>query len=32
MRACWWRKPETVNVYDREFNPAARNSVTRLGL
>lgn len=26
-----WRKAETVNVYDREFNPAARNSVMRLG-
>ena len=24
------RKP--LNVYDREFNPAARNSVMRLGL
>ncbi|MEU9167902.1 hypothetical protein AB0D34_08910 [Streptomyces sp. NPDC048420] len=32
MRAGRWRKPETVNVYDREFNPAARNSVMRLGL
>lgn len=32
MRAGRWRRAETVNVYDREFNPAARNSVTRLGL
>lgn len=32
MRAGRWRKAETVNVYDREFNPAARNSVMRLGL
>jgi hypothetical protein len=32
MRAGRWRKPETVNVYDREFNPAARKSVMRLGL
>lgn len=32
MRASRWREPETVNVYDREFNPAARNSVMRLGL
>lgn len=32
MRAGRWRKAETVNVYDREYNPAARNSVQRLGL
>ncbi|WP_329142694.1 hypothetical protein OIU91_03825 [Streptomyces sp. NBC_01456] len=32
MRAVRWRKLETVNVYGREFNPAARNSVMRLGL
>ncbi|MEU6263743.1 hypothetical protein [Saccharopolyspora shandongensis] len=32
MRAGRWRKAETVNVYDREFNPASRNSVMRLGL
>ena len=32
MRAGRWRRAETVNVYDREFNPAARNSVMRLGL
>lgn len=32
MRAGRWSRAETVNVYDREFNPAARNSVTRLGL
>ncbi|MBT8163358.1 hypothetical protein KKI43_23295 [Arthrobacter sp. GN70] len=32
MRAGRWRKAETVNVYDREFNPAARNSVMCLGL
>ncbi|MGW0881417.1 hypothetical protein [Streptomyces sp. NPDC002671] len=32
MRGGRWRKGETVNVYDREFNPAARNSVMRLGL
>ncbi|MFD2794670.1 hypothetical protein ACFS27_14020 [Promicromonospora vindobonensis] len=32
MRAGRWQKAETVNVYDREFNPAARNSVMRLGL
>lgn len=32
MRAGRWRKAETVNVYDREFNPLARNSVTSLGL
>ncbi len=32
MRAGRWRKPETVTVYDRELNPAARNSVIRLGL
>jgi hypothetical protein len=32
MRAGRWRKAETVDVYDREFNPAARNSVMRLDL
>ncbi|WP_026820074.1 tyrosine-type recombinase/integrase [Arthrobacter castelli] len=32
MRAGRWQRAETVTVYDREFNPAARNSVTRLGL
>lgn len=32
MRAGRWRKAETVNVYDREYDPAARNSVMRLGL
>ncbi|MFC4506560.1 MULTISPECIES: hypothetical protein [Streptomyces] len=32
MRGGRWRKAETMNVYDREFNPAARNSVMRLGL
>ena len=32
MRAGRWRKAETVSVYDRESNPAARNSVMRLGL
>ncbi|WP_405814455.1 hypothetical protein OG241_07580 [Streptomyces sp. NBC_01390] len=32
MWADRWRKPETVKVYDREFNPAARDSVMRLGL
>lgn len=32
MRAGRWQKAETVNVYDRESNPAARNSVMRLGL
>lgn len=32
MRAGRWRRAETVNIYDREYNPAARNSVTRLGL
>lgn len=32
MRAGRWSRAETVNVYDREFNPAARNSVMRLGL
>ena len=32
MRAGRWSKAETVNVYDREYNPAARNSVMRLGL
>ncbi|WP_336659447.1 hypothetical protein [Leucobacter sp. USHLN153] len=31
MRAGRWRRAETVNVYDREHNPAARNSVMRLG-
>ncbi|WP_087099188.1 tyrosine-type recombinase/integrase [Nocardiopsis sp. JB363] len=32
MRAGRWKKAETVDVYDREWNPAARNSVMRLGL
>lgn len=32
MRAGRWGRAETVDVYDREFNPAARNSVMRLGL
>ncbi|MDN5745468.1 MAG: tyrosine-type recombinase/integrase [Nocardioidaceae bacterium] len=32
MRAGRWQRAETVEVYDREFNPAARNSVMRLGL
>lgn len=32
MRGGRWRKAETGNVYDRGFNPAARNSVMRLGL
>lgn len=32
MRADRRRKPETVNVYDRGFNLAARNSVMLLGL
>lgn len=32
MRQGRWRRPETVAVYDREWNPASRNSVTRLGL
>lgn len=32
MRAGRWRKAETVSVYDREYNPAARNSVMSLGL
>lgn len=32
MRAGRWQRAETVEVYDREYNPAARNSVTRLGL
>ncbi|WP_215544906.1 hypothetical protein [Amycolatopsis sp. CA-230715] len=32
MRACRIRKADTVTIYDREFNPAARNSVMRLGL
>lgn len=32
MRAGRWQKAETVNVYDREYNPATRNSVLRLGL
>ncbi|KAB7839536.1 hypothetical protein [Streptomyces mobaraensis] len=26
------RKPQTMNVYDRAFNPADRNSVMLLGL
>jgi len=32
MRQGRWRRAETVAVYDREWNPASRNSVTRLGL
>lgn len=32
MRAGRWQRAETVNIYDREHNPIARNSVTRLGL
>lgn len=32
MRAGRWRRAETVDVYDREHDPAARNSVMRLGL
>jgi integrase len=32
MRAVRWQRAETVTVYDREWNPAARNSVMRLGL
>lgn len=32
MRAGRWQRAETVEVYDREWNPAERNSVTRLGL
>ncbi|TDP92426.1 phage integrase family protein [Leucobacter luti] len=32
MRAGRWRNHDTVNIYDREHNPAARNSVMRLGL
>lgn len=32
MRAGRWQRAETVEVYDREYNPAARNSVMRLGL
>jgi hypothetical protein len=32
MRAGRWSRAATVDVYDREFNPAARNSVMRLGL
>lgn len=32
MRQGRWRRAETVDVYDREGNPLARNSVTRLGL
>lgn len=32
MRAGRWRNQDTVNIYDREHNPLARNSVTRLGL
>lgn len=32
MRAGRWRNQDTVNIYDREYNPASRNSVTRLGL
>ena len=32
MRADRWKKVETVDVYDRELNPVARNSAMRLGL
>ncbi|QXV57372.1 hypothetical protein CVV72_10340 [Amycolatopsis sp. TNS106] len=32
MRAGRWQKADTVDVYDREYNPIARNSVMRLGL
>jgi hypothetical protein len=32
MRGDRWRKAETVNVYDREFNPASCNSVMHLCL
>lgn len=32
MRQGRWRKAETVGIYDREWNPLSRNSVTRLGL
>lgn len=32
MRAGRWRRAATVDVYDREFDPATRNSVTSLGL
>lgn len=32
MRAGRWQKTDTVGIYDREFNPADRNSVMRLGL
>lgn len=32
MRAGRWQRAETVEVYDREYNPARRNSVMRLGL
>lgn len=32
MRQGRWRKAETVEIYDREWNPLSRNSVTRLGL
>lgn len=32
MRQGRWRRAETVDVYDREGNPLARNSVTHLGL
>lgn len=32
MRADRWKKAETVEAYDRELKPAARNSAMRLGL
>ncbi|MBB5491310.1 hypothetical protein HNR07_002447 [Nocardiopsis metallicus] len=32
MPADRWKKAETVDVYDRELNPVARNSVMRLEL
>lgn len=32
MRAGRWRRAATVDIYDREFDPAARNSVMSLGL
>lgn len=32
MRAGRWTRAETIEVYDRELTPLARNSVTRLGL
>lgn len=32
MRSGRWKRAESVDVYDREWNPAARNSVMRLCL